>query len=130
MENNHVERRAGLLVFVVFVLGAMLGGVGTHFWEARAMGGHSGPPSHTEIMQQLNTQLSLTPDQEKQVDAIIEDVHGRLHTLYEQQRPQYDALRADGRTRIRALLTPEQQQKFDVFIHHLDEQRAKVDGPR
>jgi hypothetical protein len=131
MENNHVERKAGVLVSLVFVLGILLGVFGTHYWEARAMGNRPPmPPTHAEVVQQLHTQLALTPDQATQVDAIVEDTHQKLHTLWLQQKPQYDALRADGRTRIRALLTPDQQPKYDAFVKHLDEQRAKVDGPR
>ena len=131
MENSHVERKAGVLVAVVFVLGILLGGTGTHYWEARAMGNRSTlPPTHAEVLHQLHTQLSLTPDQQTQIDAIVEDTHQKLHALWVEQKPQYDSYRADGRKRIRALLNPDQQPKYDAFVKHLDEERAKVDGPR
>jgi len=94
------------------------------------MGNRAYPPTHTEVLQQLHTQLGLTADQGNQVDTIVEETHQKLHNLWLEEKPQYDALRADGRKRIRALLTPDQQPKYDDFVKHLDEQRAKVDGPR
>ena len=34
MENNSVQRKAGILVAAVFLLGVVFGGVGTHYWES------------------------------------------------------------------------------------------------
>ena len=67
MENSSVQRKAGVLVAAVFFLGAIFGGVGTHYWEVRANGGHSvsGYPKHAEIMKQLTLQVGLSDEQEK-----------------------------------------------------------------
>src|SRR5208282_6440144 len=126
MTDRHLERKASLLVVVVFALGAALGGVGTHYWEARAYGTRVIVPTHTELVKQLTDQLSLTPDQQKQVSAITEEVRNHLRSIQDQQKPDLDAVRNDGRKRIRALLTSEQQPKYDEFIRHLDELRAKA----
>jgi Spy/CpxP family protein refolding chaperone len=42
-------------------------------------------------------------------------------------RPRYDAIRQNARTRIRALLTPEQQQRFDVKVAERDARRNNDD---
>jgi Spy/CpxP family protein refolding chaperone len=132
MENNSVQQKAGILVVAVFLLGAVLGGVGIHYWEAGAYGGHSisGYPKHAEIIKQLTLQVGLTADQEKQVAAVIDDVRTRMHELSLQQKPQVDAIRADGRQRIRALLTPEQQPKYEKFLKELDADRANAESQR
>jgi Spy/CpxP family protein refolding chaperone len=130
MENKNVQRKAGILVVVVFLLGAALGGVGMHYWEARAYGHRVIVPTHTEIMQQMTDQLSLTPEQQTQIGAISDNIRDRMRQLQEQTKPQSDAIRNDGRQKIRALLTPEQQPKFDEFIHHLDDLRAKAAAQR
>ncbi|MFZ0036185.1 MAG: hypothetical protein WAK91_02105 [Candidatus Acidiferrales bacterium] len=130
MENNSVERKAGFLVVIVFLLGVALGGVGMHFWEARAYGHRVIVPTHTEIMQQMTEQLSLTPDQQTQIGAISDDIRNHLRAVQDQTKPQSDAIRSDGRQKIRALLTPDQQPKFDEFIHHLDDLRAKAAAQR
>lgn len=124
METENIQRKAGLLVVVVLLLGIALGAVSTHYWEARAYGHRVTLPTRSEVVQQLTDQLSLTPEQQKQVDAITLDAHTRLRALQDQLKPQADAIRAEGRQKIRALLTPEQQPKFDAFTKHLDELRA------
>jgi Spy/CpxP family protein refolding chaperone len=101
-----------------------------HYWEARAYGHRVIVPTHTEIMQQMTDQLSLTPEQQTQIGAISDNIRDRMRQLQEQTKPQSDAIRNDGRQKIRALLTPEQQPKFDEFIHHLDDLRAKAAAQR
>jgi Spy/CpxP family protein refolding chaperone len=132
MENNSVQRKAGVLVAAVFLLGAIFGGVGAHYWEVRANGGHSvsGFPKHSEIMKQLTTQVGLSDEQEKQVGAVVDDIRTKMRELSQQQKPQSDAIRADGRQRIRALLTPEQQPKYEKFLQELDADRANAESQR
>jgi Spy/CpxP family protein refolding chaperone len=130
MENKNIQRKAGTLVVVVFLLGTALGGVGMHYWEARAYGHRVMVPTHTEIMQQMTGQLSLTPEQQTQIGAISDNIRDRMRELQNQTKPQADAIRNDGRQKIRALLTPDQQPKFDEFVQHLDDLRAKAAAQR
>jgi hypothetical protein len=53
-----------------------------------------------------------------------------MRELQNQTKPQADAIRNDGRQKIRALLTPDQQPKFDEFVQHLDDLRAKAAAQR
>jgi hypothetical protein len=132
MENSSVQRKAGVLVAAVFFLGAIFGGVGTHYWEVRANGGHSvsGYPKHAEIMKQLTLQVGLSDEQEKQVGAVVDDIRTKMHELSQQQKPQSDAIRAEGRQRIRALLTAEQQPKYEKFLQELDADRANAESQK
>jgi hypothetical protein len=132
MENSSVQRKAGVLVAAVFFLGAIFGGVGTHYWEVRANGGHSvsGFPKHAEIMKQLTLQVGLSDEQEMQVGAVVDDIRTKMHELSQQQKPQSDAIRADGRQRIRALLTADQQPKYEKFLQQLDADRANAESQK
>jgi hypothetical protein len=132
MESSNVQRKAGVLVAAVFLLGAIFGGVGTHYWEVRANGGHtvSGFPKHAEIMKQLTLQVGLSDEQEKQVGAVVDDIRAKMHDLSQQQKPQSDGIRAEGRQRIRALLTPEQLPKYEKFIQQLDADRANAESQK
>jgi len=135
---REIERKAQALVAVVFLLGLIIGGLGTHYWQVRAAGDNSKhsladlnrKPTHAEILNQLTHDLSLTDDQQKQVSTIMDDVHSRMRSLDDQHKPEYDALRAEGRQRIRAVLTEEQQPKYTEFTKQLDEQRAKAQKER
>ncbi len=74
---------------------------------------------------QLTKDLGLTPDQAKQLDAILIEWHGRLKAIHEQADVQIAELRQKGRDEIRATLTPEQKPKFEEFLRKLDEARKR-----
>jgi Spy/CpxP family protein refolding chaperone len=125
MENNNssrTRREAAALVFVVFLLGVLVGGVGNHLWAERVWGhqqpGRSGPPPRAKIVDDLTRQLQLTPDQQQEIGAIIDDTRTQMLS-------QHNKLRQEGRERIRATLTPEQQTKFEQFMQRIDEQRKR-----
>lgn len=132
MENaspNKTRTEAALLVFVVFLLGLLVGGLGSHLWGERVWGhpptAHTRPPSREQIVTNLTQQLELTPDQQKQISSIIDDTRSQVHAIYAPVDAQHEQLRLQGRVRIRAVLTPEQQPKFDALMQRIDEQRKK-----
>ncbi len=135
MENNNnqkTKREAAVLVLVVFVLGVLLGAAGNHVWGERVWGhgrmGANGRPSRNQIIDQFTHELELTPGQQTQLGAIVDDTRSKLDALYAPLDGEHDRIRLDGRQRIRAILTPEQQTKFDAFMQHLDEQRKKAEA--
>jgi len=132
MENTKKRSEAAVLVLMVFLLGALLGGLGNHLWGERVWGKQTpvGPPTKTQIIADLTQQLELTPDQQKQLTGIVDDTRAQWRTLYSTIEPQHEQIRQQSRDRIRAILTPEQKPKFEDFVHRLDEQRKKDDQRR
>lgn len=131
---NKTRTEAALLVFIVFLLGLLVGGVGNHLWGERVWG-HQGPPaqrmrppSREQIVSDLTRELQLTPDQQKQIGAIIDDTRSQVHALYAPVDAQHEQVRLQGRAKIRATLTADQQTKFDALMQHIDEQRKKDSG--
>ena len=124
---------ATALVLVVFLLGALLGGVGNHMWNQRVAGeplASSGTtpgagPARGPVMNALCQQIQLTAEQQKQLDAIIVETRGKYQALYAPLDGPKEQIRQEGRASIRAILTPDQHPKFDEFLRHLDEQRKK-----
>jgi Spy/CpxP family protein refolding chaperone len=127
MENNKTRREAALLVLVVFLLGALLGGLGNHLWGERVWGRQNplGSPTRDQLVNNLTRELQLTPDQQQQLGAIVDDTRAKISAAYVPANAQREELRQQGRARIRAILTPEQLPKFEAFMHRLDEQRKK-----
>ncbi len=127
MENSRTRSEAAVLVLVVFVLGALLGGLGNHLWGERVWGRQNppGPPSRVQIVGELTRELQLTPDQQQQLSAIVDDTKAKIRAAYAPADAQRDQLRQQGRARIRAILTPEQLPKFETFMARIDEQRKK-----
>ena len=65
------------------------------------------------FIERLDHELKLTPDQLHQIDTLVRDTHLKMDQLYEDFHRQRQQLIFHTHDQIRALLTPEQQQKFD-----------------
>ena len=71
----------------------------------------------------MRRDLSLTEDQTKSVGTILDETRNEYRSLRAELRPRFEEPRQKARTKIRALLTPEQQQKFDAMVAQQDAQR-------
>ncbi len=127
MENSKTRREAALLVFVVFLLGVLLGGLANHLWGERVWGRQNPPgsPTRDQLVGDLTHDLQLNADQQQQLGVIVDDTRAKIHAAYAPADAQREELRQQGRARIRAILTPEQLPKFEAFMQRLDEQRKK-----
>jgi len=133
MENTNprTRREAAVLVFVVFLLGALVGGVGNHLWGQRVWGGrqevarHPVQPWRARIVNDFTRELQLTPDQQGKIGDIIDNTRVQVRALYQPLDAQHEQIRQQARARIRAVLTPEQLPKFDAFMQRIDQQRKK-----
>ena len=68
---------------------------------------------HQPFIERIQRELNLTPAQKEQVLQIVQDTRLKVENLrHDFQRQRRDVL-AQARERVRAVLTPEQQQKFD-----------------
>ena len=115
-----------LVLVAVFVLGSVTGVALTGLYRSRAAAGDR-PESREKAMherfEKMRTELKLTDEQTKAVQAIIGDTRNEYRALRTELRPRFEEPRQKARARIRALLTPEQQQKFDGMIAQQDAQR-------
>jgi Spy/CpxP family protein refolding chaperone len=127
MQNTKTRGEATVLVIVVFLLGALLGGVGNHVWGDRVWGKQPSlaHPTRDQLVSSLTHELQLNADQQQQLGAIIDDTRSQIHAVYAPVDAQRETLRQNGRNRIRAILTPEQKPKFEAFMQHLDQERKK-----
>ena len=66
-------------------------------------------------MAHLKEDLKLTPDQAQQIETLYED----LAKYYDNLQAQMDDFRQDGKNRIKKILTPEQQKKFDKILSEM-----------
>jgi hypothetical protein len=131
METKNARKEAAALVFVVFLLGLLLGGVGNHLWDERVHGQEqlnaqvNTKPTRQQVVDDLNQRLQLTADQQTKVAAQIDETRAKWQALYAPLDAPREEIRQQGRANIRAILTPDQQSKFDDFLKQLDEQRKK-----
>ena len=73
----------------------------------------------------LTKELDLTPDQEKQLGAILTEMQDRFDAVRQQMNPQFDQIREQGHDQIRQILTPDQRPKFEDFLQRAAEDRRK-----
>ena len=117
---GHTTLKVWLVLVVVFVLGSFTGGAVTGFYHAMAHGDRNTPHDRFEKMRR---DLNLTEDQTKSVSTILDETRNEYRSLRAELWPRFEEPRQKARTRIRALLTPEQQQKFDAMVAQQDAQR-------
>jgi Spy/CpxP family protein refolding chaperone len=129
MNDSSATRKAALWVGVVFLLGAALGGMlgylSAHRIASAANPPRSEPQRRAHRLEQLARELSLTPAQSQQVDAILMQRHAEAKTIHDQADAQIDQVHQKGRYQIRAILLPEQKPKFEDFLKRLDEERKR-----
>ena len=120
-----------LVLIAVFVLGCVTGVALTGLYRSRAS---SGPESRERAMherfEKMRTELSLTDQQTTAVRTILDETRNEYRALRTELRPRFEEPRMRARSRIRALLTPQQQQKFDALVakqdaQHEEEQKSK-----
>ncbi len=131
MNANQSNRKAVLLVFVLFALGIALGSVGTYLvtTEVQAARPHASlSHNYAGTVAMFTNGLGLSPDQEKQLESIFSDMRGHYAALHEKLDPEYEQVRQQGRERIRQILTTEQRPKFEDLLRRIDEDRRRRDA--
>src|SRR5208282_4626553 len=127
--------KAATLVFCVLLTGAVVGGLAVHvfgdrIWSTRAYNNANAMPTGDELLQQLSQQLDLTPAQHTQIKSAMDQTVADWHRIFLTVDPELEQARQQGRQRIRAVLTPDQLPKYEIFIRQLDERRAKAEQHR
>jgi Spy/CpxP family protein refolding chaperone len=117
---GHTTLKIWLVLVVVFVLGSVTGAAITGFYHAMAHNTHT---ESRDRMAKLRRDLNLTDEQMKSVSTILDDTRNEYKQLRTELKPRFDEPRQKARSKIRALLTPEQQQKFDAMVAQQDATR-------
>ena len=113
-------------VIAVFIVGAIVGGLSTTAF----MRGHflrvmkDGPPPgvHKPIAERLTADLALTAEQRAEVERIVRDFGPRFGEFEERMRTEVRGVMNEMEARIREVLTPEQQAKYDARIKAMHEE--------
>jgi Spy/CpxP family protein refolding chaperone len=114
-----------LAVVVVFILGGVTGISLDSVYRLRTgdRPEKRGKGNKDDMFERMKRDLDLNEQQATQIRAILEQTREEYRQLRSEVRPRYDAARQNARTKIRALLTPEQQQKFDAKVAERDARR-------
>jgi Spy/CpxP family protein refolding chaperone len=98
--------------------------------DLRSRMGHSSEKSRTRFrVEAMKRRLDLSDDQTIKIEAIFEEMGPERREAMSACKPKLDATRDKVRTRINAVLTPEQQQKHEAFMNKLRERRSGAPSP-
>lgn len=99
---------------VGFFIGMLVGGAIMKSAHPR-FGRHGTTPEkrHERIVSKLTSKLDLTPEQREAVSGILAEGRTKVDVVMGDVRPQINEIREETSSRIKVLLTPEQQEKFE-----------------
>ncbi|MFN2316012.1 MAG: hypothetical protein ABR602_04955 [Gemmatimonadales bacterium] len=114
--------RATLLLLAAFVAGGLVGGaatMATDLQQHEDKGNHRERPGYAE---RLTTELAMTSEQRQAVEEILARYEPTMDSLMRAMRhsPETRAVRDAVRSEIRALLTPEQQERYADMLARQD----------
>jgi len=110
--------KGGLLLLLAFVLGASVGALGFGLYQVRTGRWHAPrDPARFQqfLLRRLTRELDLRADQQEQVEKVLRETGEEFTRLREEFGPRMREIRARSRERIRAVLDPGQQAKFETL---------------
>jgi Spy/CpxP family protein refolding chaperone len=111
-----------LVLVAVFLLGSVTGAALTGLYRSRASGGREARDRgrHEQRFEKMRQELGLTDQQTNDVRAILDQTRNEYRALREELRPRFEEPRLKARAKIRALLSADQQKKFDELTARQD----------
>ena len=116
------QRKAWIAFLIVFALGGVTGASLDGIYRLRANATATNPTVTVSIrdtdayFETLKRELSLNNDQASAMRAVLDRTRDDYKAVCADVRPRYDVVRERARGQMRALLTSDQQERFDSII--------------
>jgi hypothetical protein len=114
-----------LYALLVFLSGALVGGVAVQFYNARTVRGYNPADMRAKYAEEIRTRLSLNADQTKRLEAVLEDTHQQFRALREKYRPEVKHIQEYQAQKIREMLDENQRREYDKMRLERDEKRRQ-----
>jgi hypothetical protein len=114
-----IKLKVLILLLAIFALGSMAGGALERVMASRtgSLGRAATIRDGDKYLPVLDSQLHLTGEQASEVRTILNQTRDEYKTLCGEVRPRYNEVRDRARSRLRALLSPDQQLRFDTIVN-------------
>jgi hypothetical protein len=132
-QTSHATAIAAIVVVIAFIAGVLVGVVGDRVYMFRhgPFGDRRpGPFAAGRIVERLDRELKLTPEQERKVSGIVAEHGRRMEGIWANVRPQMRSEIEAANSEIAAVLTPEQRERFDKLKMRLGPRGGPRRGPR
>ena len=131
---NITRLKLWLAIAAIFALGCATGVFLDSAYRLRAgaaRGESRGGKRNPEHMfEKMRRELEFDERQSAEVRKILDETRNEYRALRSEARPRFDTIRQSARARIRALLTPDQQRRFDARVAEMDARREADEGGR
>ena len=121
---------AGLLLLATFILGGFFGGAVSTYAERRDFAKRHGHKERPTYVDRLDQEVSLRPPQRDSISAILDRHRPVLDSLWAIVGPQFDSERESIRREIRAVLSPEQLERYNAMTQRQDSRRLERERSR
>lgn len=123
--------KAIISIIVVFLLGSLAGGLVTHeIYQHRIESFIRGEPKRELIVQRLNHELNLDTAQLAQLRVIVKETDAGIKNARKQIRPQIEEILESSQNRVRAILRPDQLEKYEKIITERKKRREKDENTK
>ena len=121
---------ASLLLLATFVLGGFFGGAVSTYAERRDFAKRHGNKERPTYVDRLDQEVSLRPPQRDSISAILDRHRPVMDSLWAIVGPQFDSERESIRREIRAVLSPEQLERYNAMTQRQDNRRLERERSR
>jgi len=111
--------KAIVSVILVFLLGSLAGALVMHKIDQHRIESiiKGEPKPMTElIVQRLNHELQLDSTQLEQLRIIVKETHAEIKNVRKQFRPQIEEILSHSQNKVRAMLRPDQLEKYEKIV--------------
>ncbi len=125
--------KAIVSIVIVFLLGALAGTLVTNtVCQQRTVNLIKGEAKSTRefIVRRLNLELHLDAAQQEQLRSIVQETHAEMRNLRRQFRPQTEEILARSQEKVRAILRPDQLEKYEKTVAERRKKRAHEEDSR
>ncbi len=131
---KHVKRILGVLL--IFIFGMIVGGAGASAGFAEKVRDKmrevlSGGPEAVvkEVVKRLDGELKLDPEQKRQLLRIADETHIKLRQSRAKIQPEVERTLGEAEDRVRAILYPQQIERFDELVRKGHDKWKAQEGP-
>ena len=118
-------RIAALCLGVVFLAGAIFGFVAHNLYYEHTARASSPQQARQIYVARLQKDLALSPEQLTQIIAILDQTRQHFGEVKSKVEPEFEALREAQHQRVMAILTPEQQPKYQSILEEYRQRRLR-----
>jgi hypothetical protein len=129
--NEMKKWKAIISIIVVFLLGSLAGALVTHeIYQHRMERFFRGEPKRELIVRRLGHELDLDTAQSVQLRVIVNETDAEIKNVRKQIRPQIEEILERSQNRVRAILRPDQLDKYEKIIAERKKRREREENTK